>query len=95
MVIQSTPIYHITHIDNLKRIIAAGGLVACGQLQPNGYTNIANQGIQDRRRGHPFLQGALYMTMCRFISRPDRPCCTAFLEGMCQITMETRRPLYT
>lgn len=49
MVTQITPIYHITHIDNLRSIILTGGLVACGQLPAHGYTNIANPGIQDRR----------------------------------------------
>lgn len=50
MPLLSTPIYHITHVDNLRPIISTGGLLPNSQLPPAGYTNIANQGIQDRRR---------------------------------------------
>jgi hypothetical protein len=42
-----TPIYHITHIDNLDRILTRGALV-CNAAGPN-YVNIANAGIQGRR----------------------------------------------
>lgn len=42
-----TPIYHITHIENLDRILSRGGLV-CNAARPN-YVNIANAGIQGRR----------------------------------------------
>ena len=48
-----TPIYHITHIDNLASIIQAGGLRAVGRLreQGAGYQSIAYPHIQDRRGG--------------------------------------------
>jgi|GEM_PF-4028166 len=51
----STPIYHITHIDNLVSIISSGGLIACSQLrqQQVRYTDIAHQNIQDRRVNKP------------------------------------------
>ncbi|EAW39133.1 DUF4433 domain-containing protein [Lyngbya sp. PCC 8106] len=51
----STPIYHITHIDNLVSIISSGGLIACSQLrqQQVRYTDIAHQNIQDRRANKP------------------------------------------
>ena len=46
-----TRIYHITHAKNLLPIIASGGLQSCQVLkdQQTAYTNIAHQGIQDRR----------------------------------------------
>ncbi len=48
-----TPIYHITHIDNLAPIIQAGGLRGVGRLreQGAGYQSIAYPHIQDRRGG--------------------------------------------
>lgn len=46
-----TPIYHITHINNLASIRAAGGLRSLNlmRLARTGYTNIAYFGIQYRR----------------------------------------------
>jgi hypothetical protein len=46
-----TPIYHITHIDNLSSIINSGGLIACSKLrqQQINYTDIAHEQIQSRR----------------------------------------------
>ncbi len=46
-----TPIYHITHVDNLSSIINSGGLIACTQLrqQQINYTDIAHEQIQSRR----------------------------------------------
>ena len=46
-----TPIYHITPIDNLRMILASGGLLAKRMLdkKDTGYTSIAHQSIQDRR----------------------------------------------
>lgn len=51
MVPRPTPIYHITHINNLQSIIAAGGLQTCGELRQTGvnYTDIAYPSLQDRR----------------------------------------------
>lgn len=44
-------IYHITHINNLESIVKAGGLLACNAMYEAKaeYTNIAYDGIQDRR----------------------------------------------
>lgn len=46
-----TPIYHITHLHNLPQILTADGLLAVVGLRRDsiGYTDIAHQGIQDRR----------------------------------------------
>ncbi|ERT08755.1 putative lipoprotein [Lyngbya aestuarii BL J] len=51
----STPIYHITHIDNLVSILSSGGLIACSQLrqQQVNYTDLAHENIQDRRANKP------------------------------------------
>ncbi|MEN9520324.1 MAG: hypothetical protein RLZZ381_2912 [Cyanobacteriota bacterium] len=55
-----TPIYHITHIDNLSSIINSGGLIACSMLkqQQARYTNIAYEQIQNRRAIKRVLCGA-------------------------------------
>ncbi|NER98925.1 MAG: DUF4433 domain-containing protein [Symploca sp. SIO1B1] len=42
-------IFHITHIKNLPSILKAKKLLANSQLQPNQYTDIAHNNIQDRR----------------------------------------------
>ena len=46
-----TPIYHITHINNLTSIINSGGLIAVSRLKQRqvSYTNIAYERIQNRR----------------------------------------------
>jgi hypothetical protein len=46
-----TPIYHITHVNNLSSILNSGGLIACSRLrqQQANYTDIAYQQIQYRR----------------------------------------------
>lgn len=50
-----TPIFHITAIENLRRILEAGELRAKRALdqEDTGYTNIAHQTIQDRRAHTP------------------------------------------
>jgi hypothetical protein len=47
----TTPIYHITHINNLDNILKHSGLKSCADIhsQRLNYTNIAHQTIQDRR----------------------------------------------
>lgn len=51
MVPQPTYIYHITHVNNLPMILAAGGLRTCRALRAEqaNYTDIAYQTLQDRR----------------------------------------------
>lgn len=46
-----TPIYHITHINNLTSILNSGGLIANGVLQRQRiyYVDIAHESIQGRR----------------------------------------------
>lgn len=50
-----TPIFHITPVDNLRRIFEAGALLAKRALEQEdrGYTNIAHRSIQDRRAHTP------------------------------------------
>lgn len=54
-----TPIFHITPIDNLCGILAAGGLCCNSALRRDGiaYTNIAHANIQDRRSRTPVTCG--------------------------------------
>jgi ssDNA thymidine ADP-ribosyltransferase, DarT len=51
MVPQPTYLYHITHFDNLRAMIADGGLRTCGELRRTrtGYKDIAYSTLQDRR----------------------------------------------
>lgn len=46
-----TPIYHITHWENLPGILASGGLFSCAALKQHSirYYDIANEDIQDKR----------------------------------------------
>jgi hypothetical protein len=58
MVPQPTPIYHITHKDNLSGIIARAGLIAQSQMANTvNYCNIAHKNIQDRRSQTPVTCG--------------------------------------
>jgi hypothetical protein len=54
-----TPIYHITHVDNLPMIIGDGGLRCCADLRGSkvGYHDIAFGHIQDRRATTPVVCG--------------------------------------
>jgi hypothetical protein len=55
-----TPIYHITHIDNLTSILNSGGLIANSRLRREQiyYLDIAHEHIQDRRARTPVPCGA-------------------------------------
>src|SRR5579885_2830987 len=46
-----TPIYHITHLDNLPKVIAANCLCCCAIQDRRGMTHksIAHNSIQDKR----------------------------------------------
>jgi hypothetical protein len=52
---EPTSIYHITHKDNLRGIVAGGALIAQSQIkrQAVGFCNIAHSNIQDRRAQTP------------------------------------------
>src|SRR5262245_52338288 len=47
-----TPIYHITHVDNLPTILKSGGLQCNATLKgaATAYASIAHDNIQDRRQ---------------------------------------------
>jgi len=59
MIQHPTPIYHITHVDNLPGIIADGGIRCCVELRQAGvgYRDIAYGHIQDRRARKPVSCG--------------------------------------
>ncbi len=46
-----TPVYHLTHIDNLASIIQSGGCLSFNQKQNQGidHIDVAYETIQDRR----------------------------------------------
>ena len=46
-----TPVYHLTHIDNLASIIQSGGCLSFNQMQNQGigHVSVAYDNIQDRR----------------------------------------------
>ena len=51
MIPPPTYIYHITHVNNLPQVLAAGGLQTCRTLRAaqTSYTDIAYQTLQDSR----------------------------------------------
>jgi hypothetical protein len=46
-----TPIYHVTHVDNLPGLVASGGLYSHRRLSAGGirYVDVAHVGVQARR----------------------------------------------
>ncbi len=80
-----TRIYHITHVKNLLPIIASGGLQSCQMLkdQQTIYTNIAHQGIQDRRtiREVPCGKKGTLHNYVPFYFAPRSPMLYAILKG--------------
>ncbi len=46
-----TPIFHITHVDNLPTILSLGGLISCAMMnvQATSCRSIAHESIQDKR----------------------------------------------
>jgi len=50
-ILNPTPIFHITDIDNLDRIVGSGGLLSKSRIDQRNisYKNIAYDGLQDRR----------------------------------------------
>jgi hypothetical protein len=59
-----TPIYHLTHVDNLTFIIQSGGCLSFSQKLTQGidHINIAYETIQDRRARAfvPFAPGSYF-----------------------------------
>src|SRR5262245_53921500 len=54
-----TPIYHITHVDNLGRILSVRKLSCCAHLRTSSivYRDVANAEIQGRRESTPVRAG--------------------------------------
>lgn len=81
-----TPIYHITHVDNLPAIIAAGGLrcvAGLGGTSGGAYVNIAHGHIQDRRarKTVPCGPGGTLCDYVPFYFAPRSPMLYALSEG--------------
>jgi hypothetical protein len=51
----ATPIYHITHVDNLRRIVQTSGLWCDAERERQGFESveIAHQSLKERRSAHP------------------------------------------
>ncbi len=78
-----TPLYHVTHIDNLPGILADGGLCCDRMREENGktVTGIAHQHIKDRRakrqvatlRGRELAAGGTLADYVPFYFAPRSP----------------------
>lgn len=81
-----TPIYHITHIDNLPSILKLGGLVANSRLTKTDYVDIAHGHIQDRRRiiRVPCSVGGCLHDYIPFYFAPRSPMLYAIYRGQVQ-----------
>ena len=47
--LNKTEVFHITHVENLARMLKSGCLVAKNLLPPNSHRSIASEEVQDRR----------------------------------------------
>lgn len=83
------PIYHITHIENLRRIAEIGGLLAHSDPTNREFVNIAYEGIQARRaaREVPCGPGGVLHDYVPFYFAPKSPMLYAIncgaVEGYC------------
>jgi hypothetical protein len=72
-----TPIYHITHVTNLARIVAAGGLWCDEERVKRGFqcVGIAHQHIKERRakRAVPVAPGGTLANYVPFYFAPRSP----------------------
>jgi hypothetical protein len=93
-----TPLYHITHVDNLPRIVADGGLRCVADLRQEEqqvYVNIAHGHIQDRRarkKVHCRPGGTLY-DYVPFYFVPRSPMLYAISQGVVSGYSEGEKPL--
>ena len=81
-----TPLYHITHADNLPRIVADGGLLCVADLRQAGqpaYVDIAHGHIQDRRarKRVPCGPGGTLCDYVPFYFAPRSPMLYAISRG--------------
>ena len=72
-----TPIYHITHLNNLTSILNSGGLIPVSGLKQKqvSYTNIAYEQIQNRRatKRVPYGAGGVLHDYVPFYFAPRSP----------------------
>lgn len=92
-----TPIYHITHINNLTSILKSGGLIANGRLRRQGinYLDIAHEGIQDRRARTcvPCGAGRVLHDYVPFYFAPRSPMLYAIHRGNVKAYQQGQRPV--
>lgn len=92
-----TPIYHITHINNLPSILDSGGLIANGRLRQKriNYLDIAYEHIQDRRARKPVPCGArgFLHDYVPFYFAPRSPMLFAIYKGNVEGYAEGQNPV--
>jgi hypothetical protein len=47
--LNKTEVFHITHVENLARILGEGQMTAKNLQNPRGHLSIASEEVQDRR----------------------------------------------
>jgi ssDNA thymidine ADP-ribosyltransferase, DarT len=90
-----TYIYHITHINNLGRIIAQGGLHCDREAQQLKVVNIGHQHIKDRRlnRAVPLPPGGAVGDYVPFYFGPRSPMLFAIHKGVVTGYGDGQRPI--
>lgn len=92
-----TPIYHITHLRNLRAILEAGGLMAYSVLASRNipHVNIAHQTIQDRRAATrvPLPPGGALHDYVPFYFAPRSPMLYSIHKGNVEGYEEGQPPI--
>jgi hypothetical protein len=92
-----TPIYHITHVDNLPLILADGGLRCCADLRSSSvrYRDIAYQDLQAWRaqRRVPSAPGGVLHDYVPFYFAPRSPMLCAIAYGRVPHYSEGQGPI--
>ncbi|MBW4666302.1 MAG: DUF4433 domain-containing protein [Cyanomargarita calcarea GSE-NOS-MK-12-04C] len=92
-----TPIYHITHINNLQSILQLDGLIANNRLkqQQINYQDIAHANIQDRRAliGVPCGAGGCLHDYIPFYFAPRSPMLYTIHRGNVEGYAEGQKPV--
>jgi len=72
----STPVYHVTHVDNLPGILAEGGLLSHAALRQKGtdYVDISDSHIQAKRARKVIWCWEPCPTVDQFVPLAFRPC---------------------
>lgn len=92
-----TPIYHITHVDNLESILTTGGLLAYNAMNVGAldYINIAYTSIQSRRARTPVpvAAGGVLHDYVPFYFAPRSPMLYTISRGNVEGYTEGQQPV--